>query len=99
MRDILKALRVAGGSACYARSRGRMERNRRSKLLGASRRLAKAKSSMLHAGEQPGRTPHACTYVHPYFLFLIPGMYERESIARHSIAKTMKMNMEIWKIK
>ena len=82
-----------------------MEQNRRTKQLQvhANRRFANAKSSMLHPGNNPNA---ACrTYVHIpgrvliFFSWMyvqyVPGMYERESPARHSsssgTAKTMKV--------
>ena len=68
---VYKALPVAGGSACYARSQGRTERkdkrSRWSNILGSNRRLANAKSSML---QESNHAP--CTYVRTYLvLFLI----------------------------
>ena len=50
-----KTLRVAGGSARYARSRGGIGRDRWPKTLGANKRLANPKSSMLRPGKRPGR--------------------------------------------
>ena len=48
---IYRALRVAGGSARYARSEGRMERkDRESNILGANRRLANSKRSVSNPG-------------------------------------------------
>ena len=69
---IYKALRVADGSARYARSQGKngLERqmygstySRWSNILGANRRLANTKSSML----QENNPDAACMYVHTYF--------------------------------
>ena len=66
-------------------------------IIGANRRFANAKRSMLHPGKQPERRMHAVrTYIYPrwgaYFLILICCMYEGESTSRpSSTATTMQI--------
>ena len=76
-------------------SRGKIARNRRSKQLGANIRLANAKSSMLHPGEQPEHRMHVGTYIpHARRVFFSPfGLCEGKHGTAHGTApqKTMKI--------
>ena len=72
MQKTHRALRVAGGSARYARSQGRSERNDRfstwSNILGANRRPANAKSSMLQ--ENNPNAAQSMNIIRTYYTYI-----------------------------
>ena len=64
-----EALRVAGGTLAQEEERNETEGSN-NYLVGANRRLANTRSSMLYPGKQPGRM-RVRTYVRTYVLTLL----------------------------